>query len=144
MAINSFSGPAAPGKPCQKQSNGARNRILNLMQLMTIFRKSSNSMDTTAGRFPVITILMTGCYCRKMLMGAMPLHFLPQYIIWLFICNNSAFKWLRPFKTLDYTYIKFFQINNIFLFYVNNICVIYIHSDKDSRKYILIFPWHPP
>lgn len=66
MAINSFSRPAAPGKPCQKQSNGAGNRILNLMQLMTIFWKSSNSMDTTAGRFPVITILMTGCCCRKM------------------------------------------------------------------------------
>ena len=56
MAINSFSGPAAPGKPCRKQSNGAGNRILNLMPSMTTFRKSSNSMDTTAGRFPVITI----------------------------------------------------------------------------------------
>lgn len=46
-------------------SNGAGNRILNLMQLMTIFRKSSNSMDTTAGRFPVITISTTGCCFRK-------------------------------------------------------------------------------
>jgi len=65
MGINSFSGPAAPAKLCRKLSNGAGNRILNLMQLMTIFRKSSNSMDTTAGRFPVITISMTGCCFRK-------------------------------------------------------------------------------
>ena len=62
---NSFSGLAVRGKPCQKLSNGAGNRILNLMQLMTIFRKSSNSMDTTAGRFPVITISTTGCCFRK-------------------------------------------------------------------------------
>ena len=59
-------------------SNGAGNRILNLMQLMTIFRKSSNSMDTTAGRFPVITISTTGCCFRKTQRhrtrnGAMPL-----------------------------------------------------------------------
>jgi len=65
MAINSFSGLAVRGKPCQKLSNGTGNRILNLMQLMTIFRKSSNSMDTTAGRFPVITISTTGCCFRK-------------------------------------------------------------------------------
>ena len=78
MAINSFSGLAMWGKPCQKLSNGAGNRILNLMQLMTIFRKSSNSMDTTAGRFPVITISTTGCCFRKTQRhrtrnGAMPL-----------------------------------------------------------------------
>lgn len=78
MAINSFSGLAVRGKPCQKLSNGAGNRILNLMQLMTIFRKSSNSMDTTAGRFPVITISTTGCCFRKTQRhrtrnGAMPL-----------------------------------------------------------------------
>ena len=59
-------------------SNAAGNRILNLMQLMTIFRKSSNSMDTTAGRFPVITISTTGCCFRKTQRhrtrnGAMPL-----------------------------------------------------------------------
>ena len=78
MAINSFSGPAAPGKPCRKQSNGAGNRILNLMPSMTTFRKSSNSTDTTAGRFPVITISTTGCCFRKTQRhrtrnGAMPL-----------------------------------------------------------------------
>ena len=78
-ATNSFSGPAAPAKLCRKLSNGAGNRIiLNLMQLMTIFRKSSNSMDTTAGRFPVITISTTGCCFRKTQRhrtrnGAMPL-----------------------------------------------------------------------
>ena len=78
MAINSFSGLAVRGKPCQKLSNGTGNRILNLMQLMTIFRKSSNSMDTTVGRFPVITISTTGCCFRKTQRhrtrnGAMPL-----------------------------------------------------------------------
>ena len=66
MAINSFSGLAVLGKPCQKLSNGAGNRILNLMQLMTICRKSSNSTDTTAARYPATTILMTGCCYRKM------------------------------------------------------------------------------
>ena len=65
MAISSFSGPAVLAKLCRKLSNGAVNRILNLMQLMTTFRKSSNSMDTTAGRFPVITISTTGCCFRK-------------------------------------------------------------------------------
>ena len=78
MVINSFSGPAVRGKPCQKLSNGAGNRILNLMPSMTTFRKSSNSMDTTAGRFPVITISTTGCCFRKTQRhrtrnGAMPL-----------------------------------------------------------------------
>lgn len=63
---NSFSGLAVRGKPCQKLSNGAGNRILNLMQLMTICRKSSNSTDTTAARYPATTILMTGCCYRKM------------------------------------------------------------------------------
>ena len=77
-ATNSFSGPAAPAKLCRKLSNGAGNRILNLMPSMTTFRKSSNSMDTTAGRFPVITISTTGCCFRKTQRhrtrnGAMPL-----------------------------------------------------------------------
>ena len=52
MAINSFSGPAAPGKPCRKQSNGAGNRILNLMQLMTIFRKTQRHR-TRNGAMPL-------------------------------------------------------------------------------------------
>ena len=66
MATNSFSGPAVPAKLCRKLSNGAGNRTLNLMPSMTTFRKSSNSMDTTAARYPATTILMTGCCCRKM------------------------------------------------------------------------------
>ena len=53
---------AVPIKPCQKQSNGAWNKILNFIQLMTICQKSSNSTDTTVGKFSVITILMT-VYC---------------------------------------------------------------------------------
>ena len=65
MATNSFSGPAAPAKLCRKLSNGAGNRILNLMPSMTTFRKSSNSTDTTAARYPATTISMTGCCFRN-------------------------------------------------------------------------------
>jgi hypothetical protein len=59
-------------------SNSAGNKTSNLMPSMTTFRKSSNSMDTTAGRFPVITISTTGCCFRKTQRhrtrnGAMPL-----------------------------------------------------------------------
>ena len=44
-------GPAAPVKLCRKLSNGAGNRILNLMPSMTTFLKSSNSTNTTAARY---------------------------------------------------------------------------------------------
>lgn len=100
MAINSFSGPAVRGKPCQKLSNGAGNRILNLMPSMTTFRKSSNSMDTTAGRFPVITISTTGCCFRKTQRhrtrnGAMPFNYPMIYDIRVYCLNyllsTSAF-----------------------------------------------------
>ena len=47
-------------------SNSAGNKTSNLMPSMTTFRKSSNSTDTTATRYPATTILMTECYCRKM------------------------------------------------------------------------------
>ena len=51
-ATNSFSGPAAPAKLCRKLSNGAGNRILNLMQLMTIFRKTQRHR-TRNGAMPL-------------------------------------------------------------------------------------------
>ena len=98
------------GKPCQKLSNGAGNRIiLNLMQLMTIFRKSSNSMDTTAGRFPVITISTTGCCFRKTQRhrtrnGAMPLClFWHSFLVSAGYLPNTVFLiikicWLNFFK----------------------------------------------
>lgn len=109
MAINSFSGLAVRGKPCQKLSNGAGNRILNLMQLMTIFRKSSNSMDTTVGRFPVITISTTGCCFRKTQRhrtrnGAMPLClFWHSFLVSAGYLPNTVFLiikicWLNFFK----------------------------------------------
>jgi hypothetical protein len=57
--------------------------LLYAMRIADFFLKpvtslSSNSMDTTAGRFPVITISMTGCCFRKTQRhrtrnGAMPL-----------------------------------------------------------------------
>lgn len=46
-------------------SNNAGNKTSNLMPSMTTFRKSSNSTDTTAARYPATTILMTGCCFRK-------------------------------------------------------------------------------
>ena len=52
MATNSFSGPAAPVKLCRMLSNGAGNRILNLMQLMTIFRKTQRHR-TRNGTMPL-------------------------------------------------------------------------------------------
>ena len=52
MATNSFSEPAAPAKLCRKLSNGAGNRILNLMQLMTIFRKTQRHR-TRNGAMPL-------------------------------------------------------------------------------------------
>ena len=39
-------------------SNSAGNKTSNLMPSMTTFRKSSNSTDTTAARYPATTILM--------------------------------------------------------------------------------------
>ena len=99
MAINSFSGPAAPGKPCRKQSNGAGNRILNLMPSMTTFRKSSNSMDTTAGRFPVITI-------RN---GAMPLCLFCN-IQFYFCCLGKFF-----FSVQQFIFLLFRQAVENFL-----------------------------
>ena len=49
---NSFSGPAAPAKLCRKLSNGAGNRILNLMTSMTTFRKTQRHR-TRNGAMPL-------------------------------------------------------------------------------------------
>ena len=104
MATNSFSGPAAPVKLCRKLSNGAGNRILNLMPSMTTFRKSSNSTDTTAGRFPVITISTTGCCFRKTQRhrtrnGAMPLCLFCN-IQFYFCCLGKFFFSVQQFILL--------------------------------------------
>ena len=90
-------------------SNSAGNKTSNLMPSMTTFRKSSNSMDTTAGRFPVITISTTGCCFRKTQRhrtrnGAMPLclfwhsflvsaDYLPNTVFLIIkICQLNFFK----------------------------------------------------
>ena len=84
----------------------SRQSLLILMQLMTIFLKSSNSMDTTAGRFPVITISMTGCCFRKMQRhrtrnGAMPLCLFCNIQFYFSQCKD------RPALTIDYTQYNF-------------------------------------
>ena len=53
------------GEALSKAVEWCREQNLEFDAVNDIFRKSSNSMDTTAGRFPVITISMTGCYFRK-------------------------------------------------------------------------------
>ena len=114
MATNSFSGLAAPVKLCRKLSNGAGNRILNLMPSMTTFRKSSNSMDTTAGRFPVITISTTGCCFRKTQRhrtrnGAMPLCLFCN-IQFYFCCLGKFF-----FSVQQFIFLLFRQAVENFL-----------------------------
>lgn len=117
-------------EPCQKLSNDAGNRILNLMQLMTIFRKSSNSMDTTAGRFPVITISMTGCCFRKTQRhrtrkGAMPLCLFCN-IQFSFCCLGKFF-----FSVHQFIFLLFRQaVENFliihFLLYFHTRSTVYI------------------
>ena len=114
MATNSFSGPAAPAKLCRKLSNGAGNRILNLMPSMTTFRKSSNSTDTTAARYPATTISMTGCCFRKMQRhrtrnGAMPLCLFCN-IQFYFCCLGKFF-----FSVQQFIFLLFRQAVENFL-----------------------------
>ena len=66
------------GEALSKAVEWCREQNLEFDAVNDNLRKSSNSMDTTAGRFPVITISTTGCCFRKTQRhrtrnGAMPL-----------------------------------------------------------------------
>ena len=95
-------------------SNNAGNKTSNLMPSMTTFRKSSNSTDTTAARYPATTISMTGCCFRKMQRhrtrnGAMPLCLFCN-IQFYFCCLGKFF-----FSVQQFIFLLFRQAVENFL-----------------------------